>query len=178
MKSDKANVCTLASALKNSQPLSALTRLHFKIPNRVTALMRLHLKIANQELGSPTVSTFASEEKRYTISSLKNKSSGNWINIYETSHWSFQKILSKVKRNQRCIFATQPIRNVQFTNLIQGIWVLRWIRSSSTLTNLHPYEYRLAQHPVVEGFVQRIHERRRYKINSKQVKLRFYNCLL
>ena len=48
MKSDRANVCTLASALINSQPLSALPRLHFKIPNRVSALPRLHLKIANQ----------------------------------------------------------------------------------------------------------------------------------
>ena len=48
MKSDRANVCTLASALINSQPLSALPRLHFKIPNRVSALPCLHLKIANQ----------------------------------------------------------------------------------------------------------------------------------
>ena len=48
MKSDRANVCTLASALINSQPLSALPRLHFKIPNRKSALPRLHLKIYNQ----------------------------------------------------------------------------------------------------------------------------------
>ena len=48
MKSDNANVCIFVSALINNQPLSALTRLHFKIPNRVTALMRLHLKMANQ----------------------------------------------------------------------------------------------------------------------------------
>ena len=48
IKSGKANVCTFASALINSLPLSALTRLHFKIPNRVTALMCLYLKIANQ----------------------------------------------------------------------------------------------------------------------------------
>ena len=64
MKSD--NVCIFVSALVNSQRLSALTRLHFKIPNRVTALMRLHLRIANQELGSPAVCTFASAIKRYT----------------------------------------------------------------------------------------------------------------
>ena len=67
MKSDRANVCTLVSALINSQPLSALPRLHFEIPNRVTALPCLHLKIANQELESPAVCTFASAKKRYTV---------------------------------------------------------------------------------------------------------------
>ena len=66
MKSDNANVCIFVSALVNSQRLSALTRLHFKMPNRVTALMRLHLKKANQELGSPAVCTFAPAKKRYT----------------------------------------------------------------------------------------------------------------
>ena len=66
MKSDRAKVCTFASALINSQPLSALLRLHFEIPNKVTALPRLHLKIDNQELGSPAVCTFASAIKRYT----------------------------------------------------------------------------------------------------------------
>ena len=59
-------VIKLMSALKNSQPLSALPRLHFEIPNRVTALPRLHLKIANQELESLAVCTFASAKKRYT----------------------------------------------------------------------------------------------------------------
>ena len=73
MKNDKSNVCTFASALINSLPLSALTRLHFKIPNRVTALMRLHLKIANQELGSPAVCTFASAIKRYTEENISFK---------------------------------------------------------------------------------------------------------
>ena len=67
MKSDNANVCIFVSALVNCQRLSALTCLHFKMPNRVTALMRLHLKIANQELGSPAVCTFASAIKRYTL---------------------------------------------------------------------------------------------------------------
>ena len=66
-ESDKANVCTLASALINSQPLSALPRLHFEIPKRLTALPRLHLKIANQVLESPAVCTFASAKKRYTV---------------------------------------------------------------------------------------------------------------
>ena len=45
---DKANVCTFASELINSQPLSALTRLHLKIENTLSALMRLNLKIAKK----------------------------------------------------------------------------------------------------------------------------------
>ena len=78
MKSDRSNVCTLASALKNSQPLSALPCLHFEIPNRVTALPCLHLKITNQELESPAVCTFASAKTRYTPldSSIKGKQKG------------------------------------------------------------------------------------------------------
>ena len=45
---DKANVCTFTSELINSQPLSALTRLHLKIENTLSALMRLNLKIAKK----------------------------------------------------------------------------------------------------------------------------------
>ena len=45
---DKANVCTFVSELINSQPLSALTRLHLKIENTLSALMRLNLKIAKK----------------------------------------------------------------------------------------------------------------------------------
>ena len=45
---DKANVCTFASELINSQSLSALMRLHLKIENTLSALMRLNLKIAKK----------------------------------------------------------------------------------------------------------------------------------
>ena len=66
VKTSQANVYTFASALKNSQPLSALMCLHLKILNTLTALMRLHLKIANQELGSPAVCTKTSEKIHIT----------------------------------------------------------------------------------------------------------------
>ena len=58
---------TFASALKNSQPLSALMCLHLKILDTLTVLLRLHLNIANQELGSPAVCTKKSEKIQITL---------------------------------------------------------------------------------------------------------------
>ena len=89
-----------------------------------------------------------------SMSSSKNESSRNLRNKDETSQLSIQRILSYVKRN-----LSKDMWNIQFTNLIQGIWVLHWSRSSSTLTNLHPHDYRVARHPVVDRIVQRIHDR-------------------
>ena len=50
-----SRVTKLKSALKKSQPSSALMFLHLKILNTLTELMCLHLNMANQELGSPAV---------------------------------------------------------------------------------------------------------------------------
>ena len=69
---DKANVCTFASELINSQPLSAL--------------VCLHLKIANQELGSLAVCTYSLVSKERHARKESNDSTLGLCIVPKESH--------------------------------------------------------------------------------------------
>ena len=103
---DKANVCTFASELINSQPLSAL--------------MCLHLRIANQELESPAVCNYPSEKfqtsfkRAYIIYNIaknhgRNTRSKAFLFLYyRSSDWKLKLVAPQVFKEIEMTIQAKP----------------------------------------------------------------------